>query len=462
MTSMAPTATGARAFLGNLWQGLRMLCLWRPQAAALQFSWGQLLALLVLNLLLGFAFQYAYVGADGVLQTEVLPEYLAIVPEIALAWALGRLAGTSEGAGRYLIALFSIGTALIVASPLVLLVYPLTESMSSWIQWLAYYSLPLWYAVAAALAAVRLFEMRGGRAWLAAAFAFTCLMAVDAFLHSDRWLWSPPSEAPLSVEQDPAVFALLNEDSFYRQPQLLASALAALQPERPGHVDLYFIGAAGYAAQGVFMREVNSVTALFDERFDTKGRSIRLINNPATAAEVPIFSGTALKLALTRIAALMNRDEDVLFLFMTSHGSSEHRFALDFGAMSFKDVDPPTLRRLLDESGIKRRVIVISACYSGGFVEALKDDNTLVITAAAADRNSFGCSNENDYTYFGKAYFDEALRKTHAFTEAFEMAKPVIAAREKQDDYKPSEPQISLGKEIVPVLQVLSKQRQPQ
>jgi hypothetical protein len=205
---------------------------------------------------------------------------------------------------------------------------------------------------------------------------------------------------------------------------------------------------------------VNSVTELFNERFDTQGRSIRLINNATTVDAVPIFSKTALQQSLQHIAGLMNRDEDILFLFMTSHGSSEHKFSLDFGAMRFNEIDPQVLRKLLDESGIKRRIVVVSACYSGGFVEALKDDNTLVITAAAADKNSFGCANENDFTYFGKAYFDEALRKTYSFTTAFEMAKPVIAEREKKDDYTPSNPQIYLGKDIAPVLDVFAQERQ--
>ena len=58
-----------------------------------------------------------------------------------------------------------------------------------------------------------------------------------------------------------------------------------------------------------------------------------------------------------------------------------------------------------------------------------------MIAAAAPDKNSFGCSNEAEWTYFGKAYFDEALRNTHSFTQAFDLAKPVIAQREKAQKY---------------------------
>src|SRR6185369_14234783 len=110
----------------------------------------------------------------------------------------------------------------------------------------------------------------------------------------------------------------------------------------------------------------------------------------------------------------------------------------------------------IDDAGIKRRVIVVSSCYSGGYVDALKDENTLVITAAAADKTSFGCSNDAEFTYFGKAYFNEALRQTYSFAEAFELAKPRIEERERMQDYELSDPRIDLGSEIRPVLEQLA------
>jgi hypothetical protein len=91
-------------------------------------------------------------------------------------------------------------------------------------------------------------------------------------------------------------------------------------------------------------------------------------------------------------------------------------------------------------------VIVVSACYSGSFIPALQDDNTLVITASRADRNSFGCDARNSMTDFGRAYFSEALKQTMSFTAAFNLASTRIAAREKAEGLTPSQPQMSLGK----------------
>ncbi len=196
------------------------------------------------------------------------------------------------------------------------------------------------------------------------------------------------------------------------------------------------------------MKEVNSVAKLFEDRFDARGRVIRLINNPKSVSENPIASVTGLRRALARVAEAMDSEDDILFLFLTSHGSRDHRFSLEFYPMAFNELTPARLRQLLDESGIKRRVLVVSACYSGGFIDALKDENSLVITAAAPHKNSFGCSNEADFTYFGKAYFDEALRETYSFIDAFGIAKPRIEQREKQHEYEPSDPRIFIGEAI--------------
>ncbi len=316
-----------------------------------------------------------------------------------------------------------------------------------------YYGCAIWMAFACAVAATRLAgAVPNSRA--APLIVSMLLIALPlSTVYRDRSLWEH------DYSKDDAAPAARNditaEDNFYRQPEILEHELAAVLPQRKGIVDVYFIGMAGYGNQDVFRREVDSVSALFRERFDADGRTVRLINNPKLAASAPVASVTSLAASLQRVAQQMDKDEDVLVLFLTSHGSQTHRFSLDLWPLQFKELDPATLRSLLDESGIKHRVVVISACYSGGFVDALKDDDTLVITASAPDRNSFGCSNENEWTYFGKAYFDEALRTTTSFTKAFEIAKPVIAERETAQKYTASNPQMAVGKNIVAKLERL-------
>ncbi len=241
------------------------------------------------------------------------------------------------------------------------------------------------------------------------------------------------------------------EKVYYAQFQLLRKATHDLADQRQGIPDLYFVGFAGDATQDVFLREIRSVHTLFDDRFDTRGRSVVLVNNPETVATVPLASTHNLLATLDQVALRMNKDEDVLFLYLTSHGTPGV-LAVSFDPLQLNDLTTKSLRTMLDRSGIKWRVIVISACYSGSFIEPLKNDDTMIVTAARHDRVSFGCTNENDFTYFGRAYFDQALRKTYSFADAFDAARVTVAKWEKDEKLKPSLPQIYIGPAIRPKL----------
>jgi len=92
---------------------------------------------------------------------------------------------------------------------------------------------------------------------------------------------------------------------------------------------------------------------------------------------------------------------------------------------------------------------MISACYSGGFIPALEDDYTLIMTAARKDRKSFGCSDDSDMTFFGKALVNHALPETSSLDEAFNAARDQIKEWEKERDYEHSLPQIHRPKAII-------------
>ena len=50
----------------------------------------------------------------------------------------------------------------------------------------------------------------------------------------------------------------------------------------------------------------------------------------------------------------------------------------------------------------KPTVLIISACYSGSLIPTLSGPNRMIITAARSDRSSFGCQEENEFTFFDK------------------------------------------------------------
>jgi len=226
------------------------------------------------------------------------------------------------------------------------------------------------------------------------------------------------------------------EAALMGQRKLLDDALAALAPGRKGVIDLYLLAVGGDGSQEVFRREVEFVRSQFDARFGTGSRSVALVNSRSTVTTQPMATQTSIGEALKAIASRMDRDEDILFLFLTSHGSRDHAFSLRQNWMTLRDLPAAELGRLVRESGIKYKVIVVSACYSGGFIEPLKDDNTLIITAARQDRASFGCADEADFTWFGRAYFKEALPAARSFQEAFAKADALVAEWEKKEQPK--------------------------
>ncbi len=249
------------------------------------------------------------------------------------------------------------------------------------------------------------------------------------------------------------------EQALYSEAQRLEQQLATLQPDNPGVTDLYFLGVAGDGSQRVFGREIDFVTQQLQQQYPLQGRSVTLINDRFRVGDASMATRISVEKAVQALAEKMNRDEDVLLLYLTSHGSAEHEFILNQNGLRLPDLDAQTLADILQKSGIRHQILMVSACYSGGFVPLLQAPERLVMTSAAADRTSFGCSDDSDLTYFGKAFFQEAFPAQPDWVQAFEQARQWIEKREQEEKITPSLPQIAVGKKIVQKLaQIRRKQ----
>jgi hypothetical protein len=230
------------------------------------------------------------------------------------------------------------------------------------------------------------------------------------------------------------------ETALYNQQKLLDAAKANLAPRIAGKINMYSLLVAGDGSQEVFRREVDFVRAQFSEKFDLGPHTIALINSRNTIDKAPMATITSIGESLDAIAAKMDKEQDILFLFLTSHGSKEHEFTLAQNNIQLNDLTNKKLGELLKRSGIRWKVVVVSACYGGGFIDPVKDDTTLIITAARHDRRSFGCADENDFTYFGRAFFKESLPKSRSFQDAFRSAEKLIKQWEAKEIAKSDEP----------------------
>ena len=246
----------------------------------------------------------------------------------------------------------------------------------------------------------------------------------------DAGLWHR-GKLDVSGERERTLAAV--ETALYRQRALLDAAIAALQPSERERINLYLLAVGGDGSQEVFRREVEYVRDLFDREFGTRGRSIALVNSRSTAATLPMATLTSIRESIRAIGARMDAAKDILFVFMTSHGTKGHELILGQGTMSLRGLRPDELAQMLEEARIRWKVVLVSSCYSGGFIEPLKSDTTMVITASHKDRTSFGCEDGNDFTYFGRAFFRESLPASRSFDEAYTKARALVGDWEKKD-----------------------------
>lgn len=241
-----------------------------------------------------------------------------------------------------------------------------------------------------------------------------------------------------------------------RQVNLMATALGGLQPQRPGTVDAYVIS-IGLDSDGVFGREAAETGRVLSRRFDAEGRTIVLANGTGAGDGVPMADPNDVAAALARIGQLMDPAEDVLVLYVTTHGHWVTGLAWKDGNRGAGHLGPVYLAGLLDEIGARNRLLIISACFSGVFVPILENDNSYVITAASSDRSSFGCDARNDWTFFGDALINHAFRKPIGTEAAFTEARDEIEGWERSLRVPQSQPQQSKGRHVDRWLSVLDR-----
>jgi hypothetical protein len=238
------------------------------------------------------------------------------------------------------------------------------------------------------------------------------------------------------------------ESADTQQRALLKSAIGRLAPQRKGTTDLYTIGVAGWADEDVFTKELDGTIASLTRVLPVEGRAMRLVNSADTAKTTPLATRDNIAAAVRAVAQIMDKSEDVLVLFMTSHGNRTG-FGLKLPGRAPIDFAPRDLAEILDGAGIQNRLVIVSACYSGIFVPPLANDNTVVITAADARNPSFGCAPGREWTYFGDAFFNRALRPGMDLRSSFNRALIMISEWELTDALMPSNPQGHFGEALV-------------
>lgn len=466
-------------FPTTLWNGLRAIALRPPRLNPVEAGPGLFLALIAAYFVVSLALDVIDVAQPWrFVSYGVLTLLTDSLLTLAAAWLMMRIMqrdGIIWGVATLLLAA-TIATSAVVHAPLAWAASALAER-DHWVLALLLELVSRWWWLPVLI---------GVANWLAPRhFGRAVLAGVVAFLVSAApWWWlpampllAPDVEAPVATtapeapdddngddesEPEDTTPSFDAEQVIYNQQSLLDEAEAKLKPQTPGVVDLYVIAFAGDANEDVFRNEAEYVENLFGERFGAEGRVLVLENNAATVATRPLATLTNLSWALDDVAKKMDPAEDVLLLYMTTHGSHDHELLVDLDPLPLDQIGPDDLADALKtKPAIRWKVLVVNACYSGGFVDALRDDSTMVITSAREDRTSFGCGADSDITYFGKAFLAEALNGTTSIPEAFAQAKKSVDAWETAGKEEHSEPQIASTRSIEAKLEAWRRTLKP-
>jgi hypothetical protein len=436
----------------NLSGGLALICLRRRWPPRFTVGFDQLAALLIVNLLVWALLDRLHAERHAEFVSDALFGWACYLLLALLACALIARAQSREAPTRPLL------TVALSVAPFVLTVLWLLGDLNAVAQHpLTSGALAILYL---ALLTLRVLgaafgPLRPGPALLAVALLLASPWMIG-WLDLDTRLWVPPDTSEAQDDLDPGEAEAL----LYDQPARIAAVVARVTPSEPPTPHAYFVGFAGDADPEVFSREAQFARQVFATRFGSADRSVLLVNDADDRDSWPLASLSGLAQTLKLLATRMDPDEDVLVLFLTSHGSADG-LEVRNGSLPLAQLAPEDLRQALDDSGIRWRVVVVSACYAGVFVDALKNDTTAIVTAADAAHSSFGCQEDRELTWFGEAFLKDSLPGSAPLEEAFAKASGLIAQREDAEHQVHSNPQIFVGAQMHDKLRALEGARTP-
>lgn len=234
------------------------------------------------------------------------------------------------------------------------------------------------------------------------------------------------------------------EDALVDQHARIEAAVAALPAHAQAAETLVLaIGGEGYLA--LFDREARRAAQVLSAQFH--GPALVLSNTPEQVETGLLASRRTVALALAALGKRA-RPGDTLVVYLASHGGEDASISMEAPFLEFAPLTAGDLVQAMDGAGFSRRIVIISACFAGSWIDTLANPTTIVIAAAAADRTSFGCDDSRDLTVFGEAMLGELAQPRTSMAAAFDRARQRIAATERAAGIEPSLPQASIGSTI--------------
>lgn len=279
--------------------------------------------------------------------------------------------------------------------------------------------------------------------------------------YADGWLMSATYRARVAAGiEDPEAdaeerFEPVAADLLWgQQESLLQEQVEGLrQPVGRGAQpwgNVFGIVVAASGQQDIFAREAHGVAGAISDHFHGTSRgSILLSNGKADLFKTPLATQDNFLASANGIAKQGDPQRDVAFVYLASHGGKDA--SLQTALPDYQTIRPisaATVATALGDAGLVRRVIVVSACYSGTWAKALANDDTILITASAKDRTSFGCDDERAMTVFGEAFVSALRTPGLSLQTVVAKTRERVTAEEKRLGATPSLPQVFVGRNM--------------
>lgn len=410
----------------NLLAGLRLAFLMPVRGLDFRVDVLQLLLITLISAVIDVGTDYVRAGpgasfALSGLYGEVYAFGLLLITSVIIAVATRRPA-----------MLISVPLIVLAAFPAIQLAHLLPTYVSSALEAfpavLGGYDdfLYVWMAIVCLRSVYVAIEGRGLRRWFVALVGGALVYAPILFgpLISPLDPWWQAADAPPAGGVSPASEAVLAAQDF-----LLDHVLDELEESRPGHADLYFVGFAPDSRRDGFRLDVEAAQQVMDEKWDTGRRSVVLVNNSSTVAQHPFATLTYLRKTLNELGDIIDPDEDVVMVYLAGSAGADHALAAVHPPLELVALTPQGLNQLLDAAGIRFRIIVVSSCYAGAWLEPLKDDDSAIVVSSPADVAGTDCRGLAEATRFGKAFFGEGMRRGDSLSAVFKITQDALGTK---------------------------------
>lgn len=198
----------------------------------------------------------------------------------------------------------------------------------------------------------------------------------------------------------------------------------------------------------VVLAAVGNEQHVFDSFISDFAETLKDSPHVASFTELHASSGadwtpSGLRELETSLTALQPAANEGCLVYLTGHGAPEGlAMSADTPTMF---VRPARLESMLNSCAQRPTVLVVSACYSGQYVRpGITRQERIVMTASAEDLTSFGCSNNNRYTFFDQCFLDAWPRQTQWGMLADEV-RDCVRETERSNGFPSSKPQFFFG-----------------